>query len=262
MSHEHRASHERDDFLSWALWRLNLRWGGYRKVRAQVHKRVAKRLGELRLADLTAYRGYLEAHPEEWGVLDTLCRITISRFCRGKEVFRRLGSEILPELAVRVQDRGDEVLRCWSAGCASGEEPYSVRMVWELEVARWFPGIELRVVATDIDPVMLERARAGVYPKSSLRDVPPEWVQEAFEARGEEFALRKRFRGGVDFHLQDVRQETPEGSFDLVLCRNLAFTYFSRMVQEEVWARIQERLVAGGIVLVGEHEELPVSLLL
>ena len=92
-------------FLQWALPRLHMRWPGFKKVRGQVCKRLGRRLEELQLADLKNYRMYLEDNPLEWHILDSLCRITISRFYRDKGIFDSLYSHVLPELiekAVRI----------------------------------------------------------------------------------------------------------------------------------------------------------------
>jgi chemotaxis protein methyltransferase CheR len=248
---------EGDAFLAWALERLNFRRAGFRKVRKQVHKRIKKHLSELGLGNVAAYRSYLEAHPEEWDVLDALCRITISRFWRGKGVFHRLETDVLPSLVSRLRESRRHVLRCWSAGCASGEEPYSLRMLWELELRSRFPDIELGITATDSDQVLLERAETAVYDGSSLRDVPVKWVERAFERRENQFALRASFKEGIEFKRHDIRREAPVDSFDLILCRNLAFTYFEERLQTEVLGTIADRLTPGGVLLIGEHETLP-----
>ena len=109
-------------FLQWALPRLRLRWAGFRKVRKQVCKRIARRLGQLELPDLAAYVSLLSRRPEEWEHLDGLCRVTISRFYRDRAVFDCLGNEVLPELAAQARARGQRALRAWSAGCASGQK--------------------------------------------------------------------------------------------------------------------------------------------
>lgn len=118
-------------FLQGHLPRLGLRWASFRKVRGTVCKRLRRRLCELGLKDLDAYAAYLAVRPEEWVRLDALCRIPISRFYRDREVFRTLGTRVLPALAQGVAEAGGHLVRAWSAGCASGEEPYSLRIVWE-----------------------------------------------------------------------------------------------------------------------------------
>src|SRR5438477_9810042 len=119
------------EFLQWALPRLRMRWDGFRKVRRQVCRRIERRSRELGLTDLAAYRDYLERRPDEWARLDALCRVTISRFYRDRETFAALEQEVLPALA-----RGGAEIEVWSAGCASGEEPYTLALLWKLELAR------------------------------------------------------------------------------------------------------------------------------
>ena len=125
-------NHDCTVFLQWALPQLHLRWQGMRKVRGQVCKRIQRRLRDLALPDMAAYRAYLTNHPEEWRVLDEYCRITISRFYRDRAVFDYLQQTLLPKLAQQAMDQGDPTLRCWSAGCASGEEAYTLKILWEL----------------------------------------------------------------------------------------------------------------------------------
>jgi chemotaxis protein methyltransferase CheR len=246
-------------FLQWALPRLGLRWPGYRKVRARVRKKLNERLRELGLQHIAAYRDRLEAHPQEWAVLDSLCRITIPRFHRDRGVFDHLRRVVLPGLAERASERGTEAVRCWSAGCASGEEPYTLRILWEWDLTAERVRVPLRVVATDIDERLLERAREGRYSASSLKELPRELLETAFVRDGDQFRLREELRAGVEFHRQDIREEMPEGPFDLVLYRNLAFAYFDENGQWEVLRGIDERLVAGGFLVVGAHESLPVD---
>src|SRR5512147_509372 len=136
-------------FLQWALPRLRLRWPGFRRVRRQVCRRVARRMRELGLAGGDAYRARLEADPAEWQRLDALCRISISRCFRDREVFAALGARVLPALAERARAAGRRELRAWCAGCASGEEAYSVAALFAGTVAPAAPGLSLAVLATD-----------------------------------------------------------------------------------------------------------------
>ncbi len=244
-------------FLQWALPRLGLRWAGFRRVRRQVGKRVDRRLRALGLADVAAYRAHLETCADEWRVLDDLCRIPISRFWRDRGVFAHLGEVVLPDLARAAAVRGEGRLRCWSAGCASGEEPYSLAIAWVLAAAARSPPVAFEVVATDADGHLLERARAARYGAGSLRELPPAWRERAFAPWGADFVLRAEIRDHVALLRQDVREEAPPGRFDLVLCRNLAFTYFDEPVQRGVVRRIAVALEAGGALVVGAHERLP-----
>jgi chemotaxis protein methyltransferase CheR len=245
------------EFLRWALPRLGLRWEGVRRVRRQVCRRIARRVAEVGAGGAAEYRAVLASDPGEWQVLDGLCRVTISRFFRDRAVWSTLRREILPENARLAMQRGDCALRCWSAGCASGEEPYGLAIMFRLAIAPAFPGLELRVVATDAEEVVLERARRACYDVGTLREVPPDWRELAFEQRDAEPCLRAPFREGVEFRREDLRLAMPDGPFDVILCRNVAFTYFEDPAQRAVLAGIAARLVRGGFLVIGAHESLP-----
>jgi chemotaxis protein methyltransferase CheR len=205
---------------------MGRRWAGYRKVRRQVCRRVRRRAEELGLEGFGAYRAWLETRPDEWDVLDGLMNVTISRFNRDRGVFAFLCDEVLRP-----------GMRVWSAGCASGEEPYTLALLCE----------GLDILATDVDPAMLRRAEAARYPASALRELPD---RDAFT----DGVLDERVRRQVTFALHDVRDEPPPGPFDLVLCRNVAFTYFDEETQRDVLQRIAS---VTSTLVIGAHEALP-----
>jgi chemotaxis protein methyltransferase CheR len=176
-----------------------------------------------------AYRRWLETHDDEWRELDAICRVTISRLYRDAPVMDRLARDVLPRAR-----------RVWSAGCASGEEPYTVALL--------APHVE--IVATEIDPALVERAKRAEFGESSLRELPA-------DLRARLAAERDALRGRITFLVQDLRKESPPGPFDLVLCRNVAFTYFDVPLQREVLARIASVLAPDGELVIGEGESLP-----
>jgi chemotaxis protein methyltransferase CheR len=245
------------DFLAWALPRIGLSPPAFRKVRGQVCKRVARRMRDLGISGHRSYRDRLEADDDEWRRLDSLCRITITRFCRDRDAWIRLREAILPGLADRGRGAGRTTLRAWSAGCGGGEEAYSLRILWELDFAGRFPSLRLEIVATDADTTMLQRARDAVYRRGTLREVPPEWIGRAFEENGESLRLRPEYQAGIGFELQDMRVAMPDGPFDLVLCRYLAFTYFDADGRRAALQGIAHRLRPGGILMLGVKEYLP-----
>jgi chemotaxis protein methyltransferase CheR len=244
-------------FLQWSLPQIGLRWSGFRRVRRTVCKRLARRLRELDLADLDAYRAVLLQSPEEWTRLDGMCRIPISRFARDRAVFEALADDLLPALASNARAVGRRRLTAWSAGCASGEEPYSLAIVWRLAVAPSVPDVALTILATDIDATMLARARRACYGPGSLRELRPEWRVEAFEMRDGEECLDDRFRRDVTLRPGDLRVEMPRGPFDVILCRNLAFTYFDPQLARRTLQGLHRRLRPGALLIVGAHEQLP-----
>jgi len=244
-------------FLQWCLPRLGMRWAGFRKVRGTVCKRITRRIRALGLADRAAYRGYLADHAEEWQCLETFCRIPISRLWRDRAVFEWLASVGLPERAALAAERNQQVVRLWSAGCASGEEAYSLRLAWTQGAEAATPSVGLEIVATDADDQMIARAKAARYSAGSVRELPPDLRSRAFDRDGEDFVLRDAMKTGVVFLQQDLRRSWPDGPFDLICCRNTAFTYFDAHGQRQILDRLAERLRPDGLLIVGGHEALP-----
>ncbi len=283
--------HDEDcvSFLQWALPTLRMRWPGFRKVRRQVCKRIGRRLQELALPSVEAYRHYLVAHPLEWDVLDRMCRITISRFYRDRQVWQRLQEEVLPLLARRAQAARDRcagptahtsygtrddlaslaartgpgamkpLLICWSVGCAAGEEPYTLALIWERELRVSHPDCELLVLATDTNTELLARASAALYPASALKEVPADWRTEAFRPCGRRWQLERRYRERVIFRDHDIRTDAIPGEYYLILCRNLVFTYYAEELQSQVLRRFASVLLPAGFLVVGGHEKLPAA---
>lgn len=287
----------RDDdcvrFLQWALPRLGMRWPGFRKVRRQVCRRIVRRMGELGLRSLREYRERLEGEPGEWRALDRLCRVTISRFWRDRETFRALEETVLPAVAGAALEAGSATLDAWSCGCASGEEAYTLSILWHERLRPRFSGLRLRILATDLDLHLLQRAGRAVYPEGAVRELPEELARAGLEAvpspvralgggpagsrtgapggaasevgrrrragapTDDLFRIPDRYRAPVHRVLHDVRSDPPAGPFHLILCRNLAFTYFDERLQRAVAHRLARALHPGGALVLGNHEEVP-----
>lgn len=242
------------NFLQWALPLLNMRWRGFRKVRRQVCRRIDKRISALNLDTIEQYRKYLEVHPDEWNVLDGLCRVTISRFYRDRVVFDYFIVEVMPALIRRFRSENRKNLRIWSAGCASGEEPYTVALLWHFLFRQHYPDIKISILATDADPVMIRRAQTACYSINSLRELPDNWIATVFNKKDGLYCLQEQIKKTVQFEIQDIRKENPGEQYHVVLCRNLAFTYFDREVQQRILQRISTTLAGEGILIIGRHE--------
>ena len=234
-------------FLQWALPRLGLRWAGYRKVRRQVCRRLRARVAALGVGDLDAYRARLAADPAEWEALRALTPVTISRFARDRAVFDALAREVVPALERAAARHGRARLRAWSAGCASGEEAYTLALLW--------PAMD--VLATDVHAPVLARARRARYLTSSLRELTAAERERGFVAHGSEHAVRPEIATRVTVARHHLHDPAPPGPFDLVLCRNAAFTYLDGAGQAAVLDRLADALAPGGALVVGLHETLP-----
>jgi len=248
-------------FLQSVLPQLHMRWPGFRKVRAQVCKRIQRRMNQLSLDGIAAYYDYLEQHDEEWQILDALCRVSISRFYRDKQMFAFLENTVLPELAQEAMARGADCLKVWSVGAASGEEPYTLAILWQLQLQQRFADLRLQIIATDADTTMLQRSQAACYDYSSVKNLPENWRNKVFHLQNAQYCLKLEYKETVQFRQHDLRQDFAtlfsNESVDLVLCRNLAFTYFDEPLQQQTYLRLMQILRTGGALVIGIHEQLP-----
>ncbi len=244
-------------FLQWALPQLMMRWSGFRKVRKRVCQRVAQRMSELHLDDVQDYRHYLIAHSQEWQHLDTLCRVVITRFYRDPQAFSEITARLLPQMALNALAEQRRELRAWSIGSASGEEPYTLAILWLHALAPRFSPLQLSILGTEIDPVLIERSSLACYTSSALKKLPEELRLAAFDVTDDSYCLKPSYKSIVEFRQQDIRLLLPDELFDLILCRNLVFTYFDEPQQRMVLQRMSSRLRPGGWLVLGVHEVLP-----
>ncbi len=240
-------------FLQIILPQLQLRWSGFRRVRRQVCRRLRNRFRQLGLEDFASYSNYLLHHPQEWSHLDRCCRITISRFYRDRATFEQLSQTWLK--LIQLGEYKQQTLRCWSAGCASGEEVYTLKLIEHFRLSHLK---SLHILGTDLDEYLLSRAKRGCYPQGCLKELPSSWIAQAFD-RNQEYCLKSAFCEGIEFQQQDLRSQMPDGLFELILCRNLALTYFDRSLQIKVLKNICQRLGAKGILVIGKKESLPIE---
>lgn len=247
------------NFLQSVLPQLHMRWAGFRKIRSRVCKRVQRRITSLQLSGVADYSAYLQSHTKEWLILDELCQVTISRFYRDKMVFTYLADTVLPLLCQTKLEQQQQELRIWSVGCASGEEPYSLTLLWAHSLKYKYPQMRLQILATDTKNELLERARQACYSFSSVRNLPSQWREQAFSRVNDDYCLQAIYKQGINFQCHDIRQRVPATGFDLILCRNLAFTYYDMDLQKQVAEQLITALLPGGALVLGVHETLPLE---
>lgn len=241
------ASDEFEAFLSDVLPSFGLCPSAHR--RRNIRRRIVRRMESTGIHEFRSYRELLNRDPAEREALRSLLIVTISRFFRNAAVFRILSREVLSRLAAEGTSAS-----IWSAGCASGEEPYSLCIAWEELPGKKPP---LQLLATDIDTVSLERAAAGRYPESSLREVPDTLRRKYFARDGESYCVREEVKRAVTFRKMDLLRDVSPGRFDLILCRNAAFTYFGPDRRISVAAMLAASLAEGGYLVLGRTEKLP-----
>jgi chemotaxis methyl-accepting protein methylase len=217
-------------------------------LRRGLRRKLARRLEGLRLRGWEEYAALVEADPAVRAELAGLLGVTISRFWRNYSLWEYLAAHVLPGLC-------EAGARVWSCGCAGGEEPYSLALLWRERC----PESPLYLLATDIDTTVLERAQEGHYGPGSLRELPSELRERYFRPERGGFRLSGEVKGMVRFRRHDLLREPPpaEAPFSLILCRNLAFTYFGPEARVEAARKLAAALAPGGYLAVGRKERLP-----
>jgi chemotaxis methyl-accepting protein methylase len=244
---------EFDEFLREATVLLGLQWRPFRKK--GIKRKVERRVASVGLFDLKEYLVKVKKDSEEYLSFSRILTVTISRFFRDKEVFDTLAQSILPDL---LKEDSSE-LRIWCIGCARGEEPFSLALLWQEKFEQTWPQVHLFILATDIDENLLERAKEGAYKNSSLKEIQEGTLGKFFKKEGEFYILDPTIRERIEFKRHDLLHEEPFLGMDIVLCRNLAFTYFSKGSQIEALKRIALSLKEKGYLVIGKDESLPLT---
>ncbi len=238
----------------------NVDFSGYRP--SMVERRLASRRVACGAADFTGYLLALEKSPEEMDALLDALTINVSGFFRDPLVFDVLEKQVIPILLQEKNVSGDRYLRVWSAGCASGEEPYSLAVLLRETPILSSTDMVVRIFGTDIDTEALRKAARGYYTDESIKNVRFGFFQKYFLPSGEGYLLSPDIQRMVSLSYHDLmsdRGESPSesvyGDFDLVLCRNFLI-YLDMESQAEVLAKLDRAIRPGGFLVLGEAESL------
>ncbi len=214
-----------------------------------VQSRLARRLRDLGLPDYGAYLARLSPGAQEWPHFINALTTNLTRFFREAHHFEALSAWL--------RDRPGVPPRIWSAGCSTGEEPYSIALVLRRDLG---PGLG-EILATDLDSSVLAVARRGLYARERLADLDPAWRELGFQAVAGEaegsLQVRPEIRGRVAFEEQNLLTGLypPPCSLDAVFCRNVLI-YFERPTQRRIVGRLMESLRPGGLLLLGHSEAM------
>lgn len=225
-----------------------------------VARRVAVRLHALGLHTYQQYGGYLDQHPEEYAkLLDTLT-INVTQFFRDPTVYALFRDQVIPSLLATKKARKQRLVRLWSAGCATGEEPYSLAMSMLDGIARSKShDTMLSVVGTDIDRNALAVAKKGEYPARLLNQISATDRHRYVETDGEVFRMKPEVMKVTRFQYLNLFQDAPINGVDVVFCRNV-FIYFNHEDQTRLIEAFWNALTRGGYLVLGRSERLAPAL--
>ena len=229
---------------------------GYRRVRKGVKKRLRRHMQTLGCQRISCYLEAIERNPHRRSECLRCLSVPISRFMRDGALWDILKTRALPDLA----ERFGGSLSVWSAGCACGEEVYSLAISARIdEPSAVAEAVKLSILATDRNPANLVRAREGIYPASSFREMDPKQLARHFIPLrgGRRYRIRPELQPGIYWLCCDISRLPVNISFQLILLRNNILTYLEPDAQKKVLTRVLGHLQPGGLLVVGQRERLP-----
>ncbi|WP_196137324.1 protein-glutamate O-methyltransferase CheR [Aliikangiella sp. G2MR2-5] len=219
-----------------------------------VYSRLARRIRRLGMRDFDSYIALLESDDEEKVNFINALTTNLTHFFRESHHFDYLKDVYIPELIQSGQKR----IRFWSAGCSTGEEPYSLAMVWQ-SIANKPSDIDFKILATDLDTNVLQTCKRGVYSEDKLKSVESQYQKCFVKSKNCQVDEREavpELKSKIYFKQLNLMHEWPmKGPFDLIICRNVLI-YFDKPTQKELVSRYENLLKSNGCLMLGHSENL------
>jgi two-component system CheB/CheR fusion protein len=245
------TTRELQDLLDYLKRSRGFDFSGYKKT--TLSRRIEKRMAAVKTATYAEYQDYLEVNPREFTELFNTILINVTSFYRDMPAWEFLADDVVPSLLSALP--ADAPVRVWSAGCASGEEAYTIAMVLAEAMGDDAFKSRVKIYATDLDDDALAAARHGVYSNDALKPIPPELVDKYFEPNTRGLGFRPDLRRSIIFGRNDLVTDAPISRIDLLLCRNVLM-YFTPEAQGQILERFNFALNGDGYLFLGKSEML------
>ena len=249
-----------NDILEYLHQRRGFDSSGYRPP--MLKRRIGNRLAKLNMDSHQEYFDYLKSHEDELTALQEVLTINISRFFRNTYIFEYISKHLLPEIISKKLSSNDKIIRIWSAGCSTGEEPFSMAILLNELIKNEYQNMRTMIIATDIDEKVIQHARKGIYSSDRVGNIRHRLIKKYFIQNEDEFALSPEILKIVMFSKYDMLDKNvnspPEsiyGDFDVVLCRNLLI-YFKLDSQKQIFEKLYNSLNENGVLILGESESI------
>jgi len=227
---------------------------------SSLKRRIRIRMKANNIHSYSEYIRFLTGNEEEYDKLIDVLTVNVTEFFRDSETYDKIKELILPELISRKREEGRKIIRIWSAGCASGEEPYSISILLREYLGDKIDDFIIFIRATDIDEKSLELARKGEYKSDALKNVKKHFIRKYFEKVNDGYRIRDSIRNMVKFGKHDIISGKTQRYFDLILCRNVLI-YLSRDAQKSLFEMFHQALNKKGYLIIGKtetmHEQMP-----
>lgn len=221
--------------------------------RGTIKRRIQRRMVSVGATMLTDYIAYINRNKTEYQRLISSFLIKVTEFMRDQELFKTIEREILPVLIDRARQNQSKELRIWSAGCATGEEAYSLAILVSEVLDETLDGLNVKIFATDLDTDAIVFARRGIYPADSLTNMPQRIIRRYFIEHEDGYEVSKLVRGLLVFGEHDLGQRAPFPRIDMVVCRNVMI-YFTRELQQRTLRLFAFSLRTSGYLVLGKSE--------
>lgn len=231
-------------FEQWVLKEFNINLSAYKSN--QLHRRILSLMSRVGVNSVEEYITLLKKEPAQRQKFLDFITINVSEFFRNPEIFEELKEKMKSELL-----KTNNSLKVWSAACSIGAEPYSLAMILD----NISPNGRHKIIATDIDNTILEKAKLGEYSYSEVKNVKKDYLNKYFKINGDKYIIEQKIKSMVTFKKHDLILETYEKDFDLIVCRNVVI-YFNQDVKDEIYRKFSSSLKKGGLLFVGATESI------
>jgi chemotaxis protein methyltransferase CheR len=231
------------DFQQWVLREYNIDLSAYKSN--QLHRRILSLMSRVGVKSVEEYISLLKKDPAQKQRFLDFITINVTEFFRNPEIFDEFSKKIKSELSY------SSGLKIWSAACSIGAEPYSLAMIMDDLNSRG----NHKIIATDIDNTILEKAKKGEYVYSEIKNVQKEFLEKYFILSGDKYCINSSIKKMVEFKKHDLILNNYESNFDLIVCRNVVI-YFNGDVKDKIYKKFSESLKKGGLLFVGATESI------
>ncbi|WP_123053453.1 protein-glutamate O-methyltransferase CheR [Clostridium sp. JN-1] len=231
-------------FEQWALREFGINLSAYKSN--QLHRRIKSLMSRVGVNSVEEYIALLKRDESQRQKFLDFITINVSEFFRNPEIFDTLKDKLKSDLLSK-----NNSLNIWSAACSIGAEPYSIAMYLD----ELTPMRKHRILATDIDLTILERAKKAEYVQSEVKNVKQEYLSKYFKVIDDKYIVDNKIKNMVTFKKHDLILDNYEKNFDLIVCRNVVI-YFNQDVKDKIYRKFNQSLKKGGLLFVGATESI------
>ncbi|ABK62061.1 MULTISPECIES: CheR family methyltransferase [Clostridium] len=232
------------DFEKWAFKEFKIDLSAYKSN--QLHRRILSLMSRVGVKTVDDYVELLKKDGEQRQKFLDFITINVTEFFRNPDIFNDLKSKIENDLI-----KNERNLKIWSAACSIGAEPYSIAIILDNLISKG----NHKILATDIDNNILERAKRGEYTKGEIKNVRSEYIRKYFKEEEDKYIISPKIKKMVTFKKHDLILDSYERNFDLIVCRNVVI-YFNQDVKDAIYKKFSDSLKKGGLLFVGATESI------